>query len=217
MCESEVKLLGVTIDCQLKFNTHISEICKRKKKASRQLNVLKRAGKHLSKLGRLTIYYSYIMSNFNYCPVVCHFCGESNTKKMEKIQKRALRFIYEDCNSDYDTLLLKSGLPSLKIRRLRMKAIEIFKILHRQLPAYLNDIVSFKHISYSFRRQQTVEIPQVRTTNFGLHEQHSVRYGGATLWNELPDAIRAQTNLNQFKSLINNWNGNSCRCVSCRS
>jgi hypothetical protein len=73
--------------------------------------------------------------------VVCHFCGESNTKKMEKIQKRALGFIYEDCNSDYDTLLLKSGLPSLKIRRLRMKAIEIFKILHRQLPAYLNDIV----------------------------------------------------------------------------
>jgi hypothetical protein len=93
-------------------------------------------------------------------------------------------------------------------------AIEIFKILHKQSPAYLNDIVSFKHISYSFRLQQIVEIPQVRTTNFGLH---SLRYAGATLWNELPDAIRAQTNLNQFKSLINKWNGNSCRCGSCRS
>ena len=101
------------------------------------------------------------MSNFNYCPVVCHFCWESNTKKIEKIQERALKFIYEDFNSDCDTLLLKADLSSLKIRRLRMKAIEIFKILHRQLPAYLNDIVSFKHISYSFRRQQTVEIPQV--------------------------------------------------------
>jgi hypothetical protein len=44
---------------------------------SRQLNVLKRIGKHLSKLGRLTIYHSYNMSNFNYCPVVCHFCWES--------------------------------------------------------------------------------------------------------------------------------------------
>jgi hypothetical protein len=156
------------------------------------------------------------MSNFNYCPVVWHFCGESNTKKMEKIQERALRFIYEDFNSDYDTLLLKSGLSSLTIRRLRMMAIEIFKILHKQSPAYLNDIISFKHISLknSFRRQQTVEIPQVTTANFGLH---SLRYAGATLWNELPDAIRAQTNLNQFKSLINNWNGNSCRCGSCRS
>ena len=87
-----------------------------------------------------------------------------------------------------------------------MMAIEIFKILHKQSPAYLNDIVSFKHISYSFRRQQTVTIPQVRTTNFVLH---SLRYAGATLWNELPDAIRAQTNLN--------WNGNSCRCGSCIS
>jgi hypothetical protein len=47
------------------------------------------------------------MSNFNYCPVVWHFCGESNTKKMEKIQERALSFIYGDFNSDYDTLLLK--------------------------------------------------------------------------------------------------------------
>ena len=66
------------------------------------------------------------MSNFNYCPVVWHFCGESNTKKMEKIQERALMFIYEDFNSDYDTLLLKPGLPSLKIKRQRMMAIEIF-------------------------------------------------------------------------------------------
>jgi hypothetical protein len=51
---------------------------------------------------------------------------------MEKIQERALRFIYEDFNSDYDTLLLKSGLPSLKIRRLRMMAIEIFKAVYEK-------------------------------------------------------------------------------------
>jgi hypothetical protein len=45
-----------------------------RKKASRQLNVLKRIGQHLTKLGRLTIYCSFIMSNFNYCPIVWHFC-----------------------------------------------------------------------------------------------------------------------------------------------
>jgi hypothetical protein len=91
LCENEVKLLGVTIDYQLKFNTHISEIYI---KASRQLNVLKRIGNHLPKLGRLTIYHFYFMSNFNYCPVVLHFCGGSDTKQMERIQERALRFIY---------------------------------------------------------------------------------------------------------------------------
>jgi hypothetical protein len=50
-----LKLLGVTIDYELKFDKHISDICK---KASRQLNVLKRIGKYLNKLGRLTIDYA---------------------------------------------------------------------------------------------------------------------------------------------------------------
>jgi len=44
-CEDEVKLLGVTIDFKLDFNTCISNICK---KAARQLNVLKRIGTHLN-------------------------------------------------------------------------------------------------------------------------------------------------------------------------
>ena len=61
-CEDEVKLLGVTIDFQVKFNNHIATcICK---KASRQLNVLKRVGKYLNRLGKLTIYHSFILSNF---------------------------------------------------------------------------------------------------------------------------------------------------------
>jgi hypothetical protein len=64
--EKEVKLLGVTIDFELKFNSHISNICKN---ASRQLNVLKRLGKYLNKLGKLTIYHSFILSNFNFCPL----------------------------------------------------------------------------------------------------------------------------------------------------
>lgn len=83
-CEEEVKLLGVTIDSKLKFNKRIAIICK---KAARQLNVLKHIGKHLTKLGKLTIYYSFIMSDFNYCPVVWQSCGENNTRKIENPRK----------------------------------------------------------------------------------------------------------------------------------
>jgi hypothetical protein len=86
---------------------------KKKKKASSQQNILKWIGKYLNRLGRLTAYYSFILSNFNYCPVTWHYCSEHNSLKMEKIQERALRFIY---NSSYENLLEKSKLPSLKIR-----------------------------------------------------------------------------------------------------
>jgi hypothetical protein len=80
-CEKEVKLLGVAIDFELKFNSHISNICK---KESRQLNVLKRLGKYLNNLGKLTIYHSFILSNFNFCPLSWHFCSEANTNKNRK-------------------------------------------------------------------------------------------------------------------------------------
>lgn len=40
------------MNLKLNFNEHISNIWK---KASRQLNVLKRIGHHLTKLGKLTI------------------------------------------------------------------------------------------------------------------------------------------------------------------
>ena len=79
------------------------------------------------------------MSNFNFCPLSWHFRSEANTNKIEKNQERALRFIYNDYNSTYDNLLIVSKLPTLKVRRLRTMAIEIYKILHLESRSYLHD------------------------------------------------------------------------------
>ena len=67
-------------------------------------------------------------------------------KKSKKIQERALRFIYNDYDSTYENLLIKSWLPSLKIRRMRNIALETFKILYAQNPSYLHDLGKFKHL-----------------------------------------------------------------------
>ena len=80
------------------------------------------------------------MLNFNYCPLTWHFCGEGNTKKLEKNTKEALRSIYYDYTSGYHELLYKWKLPSLKIRRLRAMALETFKIVYKQCPTYLHDL-----------------------------------------------------------------------------
>ena len=95
-CEENVTLLGVNIDFMLSFDDHVTDICK---KASKQLAVLKRLGRFLTKQGKLTIYNSFIVSNFNYCPLAWHFCSMSSTNKMEKVQERALRFINNDFTS----------------------------------------------------------------------------------------------------------------------
>ena len=109
-CDDSVKPLDVSIDFRLGFDEYVSNLCK---KASRQLNVLKRIGKHLCKLGKFSMFYQTL---------TWHFCGETNTKKIEKIQERELHFIYNDYVSDYESLFLKSKLHILKVRRLRTMA-----------------------------------------------------------------------------------------------
>ena len=109
----------------------------------------------------------------------------------------------------YDELLSKSKLPSLKVRRMRSLAIEVYKVINKECPVYLQDSIHIKNNSYSFRYQNIVELPQVRTTSHGLQ---SFRYAGSKLWNELPDEFRKHSSLNQFKTLISSWSGSSCQC-----
>ena len=68
-------------------------------------------------------------------------CSNANTIKLEKIQERAIRFIYEDYNITYEELLHIAKVPSLQIRRMRTMTLQCFRILHKLFPPYLNDLV----------------------------------------------------------------------------
>ena len=137
MSETEVTVLGVTIDDRLCFSQHISFCCK---KAARQLNALARISRHLNINSHRAVYYSFIMSNFNYCPLVWHFCGQVNNQKLEQIQERALRILFADYNSSYLELLKRAGTTTLLIQRLRLIALTVFKSLHGLNPPCLNDM-----------------------------------------------------------------------------
>ncbi|XP_045191580.2 uncharacterized protein LOC123548413 isoform X3 [Mercenaria mercenaria] len=164
-CEKTVKLLGVDIDFKLNFNFHIGNICKQ---AGRQLNILQRLGNNLNKLNKLTIFHTFILSNFNFCPMAWHFCSEYNTKKMEKLQERALRFVYNDYSSSYKELLTKVNLPSLHIRRMRIMAMQTYRIFNEISPVVLSDLVIKRNSSFNFRYSNILQVPRVKTTTYGV-------------------------------------------------
>jgi hypothetical protein len=47
--------------------------------------------------------------------------------KIEKIQERALRFVYQDYEASYENLLIKAKIPTQHIRRIRTMALETFQ------------------------------------------------------------------------------------------
>ena len=78
-CDEVVKLLGVDIDFMLNFDCHIKNICK---KAVQQLNILKRIGKNLSKLNRLTIFQILI-----FAPCLGIFAQKLIRRKLKRYRK----------------------------------------------------------------------------------------------------------------------------------
>ena len=68
---------------------------------------------------------------------------------MEKIQERALRFIYHDYDTDFDSLLAKSKLPTLHVRRIRTLALETYKLINKEGPKYLHDLNTLKSNHYT--------------------------------------------------------------------
>jgi hypothetical protein len=95
---------------------------------------------------------------------------------MEKIQERALHFVYNNYTINYEELLHLSKLPSLKVRRLSSIALETFEIINKNCPSYLYDLINIKKHQYSFRYSNTTELPQVRTTRYGIGERHFYIY-----------------------------------------
>ena len=62
----------------------------------------------------LLLYKTFIIPNLNFFPVVWHNSGKCNTSKIEHMELRALWLIFNDKDSDYHSLLVKSNLSSLE-------------------------------------------------------------------------------------------------------
>ena len=170
--QDSVKLLGVTFDSKLTFDLHVDSICK---KASRSLNVLKRFSKILSTKNKLKIFQSFINSNFTYCPVVWHFCSKKQTRNMEKIQERSLRFVYNDFHSTYNELLLRTKKDTLHVMRLKRMLTLVYKCINASGPSFLHSLFTTKHINYNLRNSIALQQPNVNTVLQGLN---SIIYHG---------------------------------------
>ena len=123
-----MELFGVTIDKDLKFKQHVSSICK---KVNNQFGVMTRFRCLLmSTETMLRLYKALILPHFYYCSMVLHFSSKQDSDKLDLLNKRILRFIFKDFNSEYNNLLKRAGTVNLKDKRLQNMILTIFKCLH---------------------------------------------------------------------------------------
>ena len=133
-------------------------------------------------------------------------------KKIEKIQERALRFLYNDFESSYKVLLEKYGHKTLHFKRIKALSCEIFKTLNDLNPSFMEDHLSLKEVSYEFRDESKLILPKFNTVRYG---KNTFTYYGAHIWNLVPGSFKKTADINVFKSLLKTWEGPKCQCNLC--
>ncbi len=150
----------MTIDNKLKFDKHVDKLCK---SAAQQLNVLYRFKEIFDNKEKEIMYNTFILSNFNYCPIIWHFSGTTASKKVENIQERALRFMFNDTVSIYESLLDRRGYTTLHIRRIKTIANEVFKSVNHLNPTFMKEMFNIKQILYDLRDKHIMHLPRFNT------------------------------------------------------
>ena len=86
-----IKILGANLDNDLNYRDHIRGMCK---KVGGMIGILRRLKNLTPVNARLLLYKSAIMSHLTYCHLVWYFCMASYSRKLERLQERALRLVY---------------------------------------------------------------------------------------------------------------------------
>jgi hypothetical protein len=84
------KLLGIYLDDKLNFNYHTNFLCN---KLSRSLFCMRRAQNFLTSTALRTLYFAFIQSHLNYCPIILSSISQHNFNQIKLIQKKAIRII----------------------------------------------------------------------------------------------------------------------------
>ena len=97
------------------------------------------------------------------------FSTAKSLNKIEYLQKRALRYLYGDYESPYDTLLAKSGKVAMKASRLRSLCVEIYESINSINASFINEILKLRMTNRMVPSQYrlNLEIPKVNQVSFG--------------------------------------------------
>ena len=209
--KKEEKILGVIIDNELNFQSHIDSICK---KSNQKLNALFRISSFMTKEKLDLLVNSFIRSQFSYCPLIWMFCNRTSMNKINKIQERCLRLTLNDYTTNFNELLVFTNEISTHQRCINFLMIEVYKFLNGLSPDIMNEVFSLQRFAYNLRSYNVFQCDIPRSNRYGLN---SISYRANQLWSLLPELIKSSPSLSLFKSRIKSWRCTNCPCTLCRT
>ena len=127
------------LDEHISWNNHINTL---EYKLAKNIGLLNRASYFLNEHSLKTIYFSYIHSYLNYANIAWASTYVTKLKKINLLQKRAVRFVFNEDGLSYQRPLLR------RINALNVYQISLYqhlnfmhKFSNRETPRIFNDLI----------------------------------------------------------------------------
>ena len=204
-----VKYLGVFIDEDLNWNSHIDFVCSKLKRANGALSKIRH---YVSKDVLLSLYYALFHSHMSYSAQVWAQHENVRTRRILTLQKNALRLInFSDFQAPSFPLFLEFRILSFFDFIKFLNIILVHQLLNRKLPTPLCSTFDLDSLTLNARlnrypsRAKTgiLQLPRISTVRFG---DHSIRYQSILSWNLLQNFLSvddmSSLSLNRLKHLV---------------
>ena len=141
---------GISIDTTLSFEHHVTSLCK---KASQKLHALARIAHYMDFKKRRSLMKAFVISQFNYCPLIWMFHNRALNNRINKIHERALRLVYQNKNLSFSELLELDNAVTIHQRNLQVLVTEIFKVKNNLSPEIMKQVFDFQEPYYDLRSE----------------------------------------------------------------
>ena len=183
---SDVKILGVQVDCNLTWNEHIKKL---RNKTIGIVRHLHRVNKLLPMKSKLQLYDSLVASHFSYADVIWSGCSKGNKQKLQRVQNFALKSILG--MKKYDSASeARKNLKYLDLEEKRHihEAVFTHKVLSGKMPKNITEQYQILKPTTNTRSAQagTLNIPKHKTEKY----KSSLLYRSTKAWNETTETMR---------------------------
>ena len=139
---------------------------------------------------------------------MCHSRGLNN--RINNLLERALRIVYQDKKSDFETLLKNDKSVTIHVRNLHYLVTEVYKVKNNISPEIMKENFHFQeNVNYTLRIGTDLASRNMRTTLFG---KETVSNLGAKIWPLLSEELKNASSLQVFKNKLKEWKPTSCPC-----
>ena len=185
----EHRVLGVIIDEELKWQSHIDNICKH---LSKNLFLLSQLRHYVDSDVREIFFQAHLLSHINYASTVWNGASEVHLKKLNSLHRRAAKLILPGQSLSTTEQLNKLNILPLDKKLKFNRCVTMFKIHTGKAPTYLSD---FLHRATARYVSTNYVLPRPRIDQF----KTSFAFSGSSAWNTLLPRLKIFSSLCNFK------------------